>query len=240
VTDLLFRRLQRRDPTITEAERKALIRAVSHEVHVPADREIVTADQVAENVHLLSSGWACRYAALPGGRRRIQSLHMGGDFIDLQAFTLKRLDYSALSLTSCRLLVIPHANLRTITETMPHLTRLLWLTTVVEAAIQRQWLLGAGQRSALGRLAHLLCEVFTRLEVCGLNDGQSLRLPLTQAELGETLGISLVHANRVVGELRTRGVVRWRGEHIEILDWPALKEVAEFDPAYLELERRER
>lgn len=240
MTDLLFRRLQRRDPTITDAERRALADAVSHEVQLAADREIVTADQVTEDVHLLCSGWACRYAALPGGRRRIQSLHMGGDFIDLQGFTLKRLDYSALTLTPCRLLVIPHANLRTISETLPHLTRLLWLTTVVEAAIQRQWLLGAGQRSALGRLAHLLCEVFTRLEVGGLNNGQSFRLPLTQAELGETLGISLVHANRVVGELRSRGVVRWRGEQVDILDWAALRDLAEFDPAYLELERRAR
>lgn len=98
----------------------------------------------------------------------------------------------------------------------------------------------AGQRSALERLAHLLCEVFTRLEVGGLNDGQAFLLPLTQAELGDTLGISLVHANRVVGELRARGIVRWRGEQVEILDWPALRDLAEFDPAYLELEHRER
>ena len=150
------------------------------------------------------------------------------------------MDYTAIALTCCRLAVIPHANLRVISETMPHLTRLLWLTTVVEAAIQRQWLLGAGQRSALERLAHLLCEVFTRLEVGGLNDGQAFLLPLTQAELGDTLGISLVHANRVVGELRARGIVRWRGEQVEILDWPALRDLAEFDPAHLELEHRER
>lgn len=240
MTHLLFRRLQRRDPSITDAERSALAHAVSHEVEAPADRIIVHEEAVTENVHLLLSGWACRFAALPGGRRRIQSLHMGGDFIDLQGFTLKRLDSSVVALTACRLAVIPHASLRTISETMPHLTRLLWLTTVVEAAIQRQWLLGAGQRSALGRLSHLLCEVFTRLEVCGLNEGQKFLLPLTQAELGDTLGISLVHANRVVGELRARGVVRWRGEHVEILDWPTLRDLAEFDPAYLELERRAR
>jgi CRP-like cAMP-binding protein len=240
VTHLLFRRLQRRDPAITDAEREALAQAVSHEIEVDADHDIVAAEQIADGAHLLLSGWACRYTRLAGGRRRIQSLCMGGDFIDLQAFTLKRMDHSAVALTPCRLAVIPHARLLEISETMPHLTRLLWLTTVVDAAIQRQWLLGAGQRSALGRLAHLLCEVFTRLEVGGLNDGQSFRLPLTQAELGDTLGISLVHANRVVGELRARGLVRWRGEQVTILDWAALRDLAEFDPAYLELERRER
>jgi CRP-like cAMP-binding protein len=97
-----------------------------------------------------------------------------------------------------------------------------------------------GQRSALQRLAHLLCEVFTAAGVGGLNDGQAFHLPLTQAELGDTLGISLVHANRVVGELRARGLVRWRGEHLTILDWAGLSDLAEFDPAYLELEKRAR
>ena len=240
MTDLLLRRLQRRDASITDAERRALADAVSHQIEVPADHDIVRQDQVSDSVHLLSEGWACRYSTLGDGRRRIQSLHMGGDFIDLQGFILKRMDYSAVALTECRLAVIPHARLRTISETLPHLTRLLWLTTVVDAAIQRQWLLSAGQRSALERLAHLLCEVFTRLEVGGLNDGQAFRLPLTQAELGDTLGISLVHANRVVSELRSRGVVRWRGEQVTILDWKALRDLAEFDPGYLELERRER
>jgi len=240
VTHLLFRRLERRDSTTTEAERAALADAVSHEIEVPADREIVNDQSVAENVHLILTGWVCRVGALPGGRRRIGALHLGGDFIDLQGFTLKRLDYSAVALTPCRLAVIPHTRLKTITETLPHLTRLLWLTTVLEAAVQRQWLLGAGQRSALGRLAHLLCEVFTRLEVGGLTDGQKFHLPLTQAELGDTLGISLVHANRVVGDLRARGVVRWRGENVEILDWAALRDLAEFDTAYLELNRRPR
>ena len=240
LTHLLFRRLQRRDPAISDAERNALESAISHTIEVEADRDIVRQHELTENVHLVSSGWACRYSTLPGGRRRIQSLQLGGDFIDLQGFTLKRIDYSALALTRCRLAVIPHAKLRVISETMPHLTRLLWLTTVVDAAIQRQWLLGAGQRSALQRAAHLLCEVFTRLEVAELNDGDAFHLPLTQAELGDTLGISLVHANRVVGDLRARGIVRWRGEQVTILDWAALRALAEFDPAYLELERRDR
>jgi CRP-like cAMP-binding protein len=240
VTQLLFRRLQRRDPAISDAERQALVSAVDREIEIEADHDIVRQQQMVDASHLIVSGWACRYSTLAGGRRRIHSLHLGGDFIDLQAFTLKRMDHSAVALTRCRLAVIPHTALRIISETMPHLTRLLWLTTVVDAAIQRQWLLGAGQRSAVGRLAHLLCEVFTRLEVGGLNDGYSFQLPLTQAELGDTLGISLVHANRVVGELRARGVVRWRGEQVAILDWPALRDLAEFDPSYLELEKRER
>jgi len=240
VTQLLFRRLQRRDPNITDLERQALASAVSHEIEVEADADIVRECQIADSAHLLLSGWACRAGSLAGGRRRIQALHLAGDFVDLQSFMLKRMDCTVVALTACRLAVIPHTALRTISETMPHLARLLWLLTVIDAAINRQWLLGAGQRSALQRLAHLLCEVFTRLEVGELNDGQAFQLPLTQAELGETLGISLVHANRVVGELRTRGLVRWRGEHVTIVDWAGLSALGEFDPAYLELVRRDR
>lgn len=240
MTELLFKRLQRRDPRITEAEREALASAVSAEIEVAADMMIVEEGQVIDRVHLMLSGFASRFATLPGGRRRIQFLSMGGDFVDLQGFMLKHLDFGAKALTACRLAVIPHERLQAISETMPHLTRLLWLSTVVDAAIQRQWLLSAGQRSALQRLAHLLCEVFTRLEVGGLADRPEFRLPLTQAELGDTLGISLVHANRVVGELRSRGLVRWRGEQVAILDWVGLRDLAEFDPAYLELEERDR
>lgn len=240
MTELLFKRLQRRDPRITGAEREALASAVSEEIQVAADTIIVEEGQVTDRSHLMLSGFASRFATLPGGRRRIQFLSMGGDFIDLQGFTAKHLDFGAKALTACRMAVIPHARLQAISETMPHLTRLLWLSTAVDAAIQRQWLLSAGQRSALQRLAHLLCEVFTRLQVGGLTDTPEFRLPLTQAELGDTLGISLVHANRVVGELRSRGLVRWRGEQVAILDWPGLRELAEFDPAYLELEARDR
>lgn len=240
MTELLFKRLQRRDPWITHAEREALASAVSEEIELAPDTMIVGAGEVADQAHLMLSGFASRFATLPGGRRRIQFLSMGGDFVDLQGFTLKQLDFSAKTLTACRMAVIPHERLRAISETMPHLTRLLWLSTVVDSAIQQQWLLSAGQRSALQRLAHLLCEVFTRLQVGGLAETPEFRLPLTQSELGETLGISLVHANRVVGELRARGLVRWRGEQVAILDLPALQDLAEFDPAYLELEARER
>jgi CRP-like cAMP-binding protein len=88
-----------RDPSITDAERQALHAAVSHEIEIAADTEIVREHQVVDCVHLMSSGWACRYATLPAGGGGIQSLHLGGDFIDLQGFTLKHLDYSAVALT---------------------------------------------------------------------------------------------------------------------------------------------
>jgi CRP-like cAMP-binding protein len=240
VTNPFFRKLLRRDRSLTEAEARALDEAVSHRIEVDADVELVRQDEISHQSLLLEQGWACRYGALPDGRRQILALHVSGDFVDLQSFPLKRMDHTVATLSRCRIAVYPHENLRRLSETMPHLTRLLWMATLIDAAILRQWLLGAGQRSALERAAHLICELFTRLDVVGAAPHGVFNLPLTQAELGDALGVSQVHANRVVGELRSRGLVTWRDETVRILDWPGLQALAEFDPTYLMLESMDR
>lgn len=240
MTNPFFRKLLRRDRSLTEAEARALDEAVSHRIEVDADVELVRQDEISHQSLLLEQGWACRYGALPDGRRQILALHVSGDFVDLQSFPLKRMDHTVATLSRCRIAVYPHENLRQLSERMPHLTRLLWMATLIDAAILRQWLLGAGQRSALERAAHLICELFTRLDVVGAAPDGVFNLPLTQAELGDALGVSQVHANRVVGELRSRGLVTWRDETVRILDWPGLQALAEFDPTYLMLESMDR
>lgn len=240
MTNPFFRKLLRRDRSLTEAEARALDEAVSHRIEVDPDVELVRQDEISHQSLLLEQGWACRYGALPDGRRQILALHVSGDFVDLQSFPLKRMDHTVATLSRCRIAVYPHENLRRLSETMPHLTRLLWMATLIDAAILRQWLLGAGQRSALERAAHLICELFTRLDVVGAAPDGVFNLPLTQAELGDALGVSQVHANRVVGELRSRGLVTWRDETVRILDWPGLQALAEFDPTYLMLESMDR
>jgi len=240
MTDLLFRKLHRRDHRLSKEEEQALAAAVSHHVDAEADVDLIKEDQITEQSMLLETGWAYRYASLPDGRRQILSIHVPGDFVDLQSFPLKRMDHTIGTLTRCRFAVFPHERLRRLSETHPHLTRMLWLMTLIDAAILRQWLLGAGQRSALERAAHLLCEVRSRLDVVGGAEGETFELPLTQAELGEVLGISQVHANRVVGRLRNQGLVTWRDERVRILDWARLQELAAFDPTYLALESLER
>lgn len=240
MTKLLFRKLVLRDRSLSEVEAEALAAACSHHIDVKADVDLVRQDDVSEQSMLLETGWACRYGTLPDGRRQILSLHVAGDFVDLQSFPLKRMDHSVATLTPCRVAVFPHDSLRRLSETFPHLTRLLWLTTLIDAAIFRQWLLGAGQRSALERAAHLVCELATRLDVVGELKDDRFGLPLTQAELGDVLGISQVHANRVVGELRNRSLVTWQDERVRVLDWPGLKALAAFDPTYLALESMDR
>ena len=145
------------------------------------------------------------------------------------------MDHSVGTMTPCRVAFVPHDHLRSITENYPHLTRLLWLSTLIDAAIHREWMTGMGRRSAVGQMAHLLCELYLRLKSVGLATGFSYWLPITQAETGDALGLSSVHVNRVVQELRAAGIITWRDETLIIDDWDRLAHIAEFDPGYLHL-----
>jgi CRP-like cAMP-binding protein len=226
----------RRDSSLSSAEIDALEAAIAEVRTTAADEEVVGAHEVTRRSMLLLEGWAYRSLSLEDGRRQILALHVPGDFVDMHSFPMRRMDHAVTTLTPCRFAVFPHARLVELTERHPHLARLLWLGTLIDAAILRRWLLGVGQRSALEHAAHLICELYTRLSIVGLANNQGrIPMPLTQAELGDVLGISGVHANRVVQGLRASGAVAWRGAHIEILDWDALQALAQFDPDYLNL-----
>jgi CRP-like cAMP-binding protein len=121
----------------------------------------------------------------------------------------------------------------------PTLTELLWRDTLIDAAIFREWIVAMGQRPAQSHLAHLLCEVFTRLRAVGLTVDHACSLPLTQAELGDACGLSTVHVNRTLQDLRRNGLIELQHSRLTILDWARLKEVAQFDPAYLHLREPE-
>jgi CRP-like cAMP-binding protein len=185
---------------------------------------------------LMLEGFAARYNLLRNGKRQITALHVPGDFADLHSFLVKKIDHAVLAITPCTVGFIPHETLHGISENHPHLTRLLGVNIAVDAAIHRQWIVSMGRRSALEHTAHLLCELFLRLRAVGLTEDDSFKLPLTQAELGDTLGLSTVHVNRVVQQLRKEGVITWRGETLVINEWERLQEIAEFDPTFLSLE----
>jgi CRP-like cAMP-binding protein len=182
----------------------------------------------------------CRYKDLRNGERQVTELHVPGDFVDLHSFTLKRLDHNIMALTPSRVAVVPHDALAEIGSRHPHLTRLLWFSTNLDASIHREWELSLGRRTALAKMAHLFCELYVRLDVVGLVDGFNYELPLTQTDLAECLGLTSVHINRTLKELREQNVVTFRDRVVEIHDWPGLQAVAEFNPSYLYLERRPR
>ncbi|TIU28694.1 MAG: winged helix-turn-helix domain-containing protein, partial [Mesorhizobium sp.] len=116
----------------------------------------------------------------------------------------------------------------------------LWLNTLVDGAIHREWIVAMGRRSKTSHLAHLICELFVRLQVVKKTRDMSFHLPLSQAELADVLGLSVVHMNRVIGTLRRMNVINWTSHLITILDWARLVEIAEFDPTYLSMNREPR
>jgi CRP-like cAMP-binding protein len=207
---------------------------------IRADEDIVREGDRPTESNLLFEGFAARYKVLSNGRRQITAIHVTGDFVDLHSFLLKTMDHGILALTPCRLAVIPHAALERITEEHAHLTRLLWLSTLIDGAIHRQWLTGMGRLSATAHMAHLICELYLRLKSVGQIRDDSFPLPITQSELGDTLGLSTVHVNRVLQELRKEGLIRLRGNTLTILDLDRLQKVAEFTPTYLNLHNERR
>jgi CRP-like cAMP-binding protein len=234
-----LKKLRARD-RVSPEEEEAIRGLVSEVIDVQADKTVVREGEELQNSLLLLSGWLARAKDLPGGERQLAELHVAGDFADLHGFTLKRLDHDVISITRCKLALVPHERLKDITEKLPHLTRLFWLMTNIDASIQREWTLSLGRRSAIARMAQLFCELNTRLGVVGLSPNDSYDLPLTQVELGECLGLTSVHVNRTLQELRRRGLVEMQGGRLAIISLDELKSVAEFDAGYLYLESRPR
>lgn len=205
---------------------------------VPPGRTIVRAGAGLDQCTLLVEGFAARYRALAGGQRQILEVHVPGDFLDLHSILLGRLEHDVGALTAARIARVPHVALRRITDACPQLARLLWFSTLLDAAIHRERILSVGRRTALARVAHLFCELFVRLGLVGLAQGGRFALALTQADLADACGLTSEHVNRMLRKLRDEGLLTLRGGEAIIQDWARLRSVAEFSPDFLYLERR--
>jgi CRP-like cAMP-binding protein len=165
------------------------------------------------------------------------SFQIPGDICDLQGFFLGEMDYAIGTLTAGRVAVIPHEELLDLTETYPRIARALSQSTFVDAAIFREWMVGMGRRSAYARIAHLLCEMGQRLQVIGLAQNGSYDLPVTQTELADALGLTVVHVNRSLQRLRRQGLITLRGGTVTLSNPEGLKQAGEFNPGYLHVGR---
>ena len=226
--------------SLSEEEKALLTSTLSIEKYVGVGEDIVSEGTRPSYSTLIIDGLAARYKVLEDGGRQFTSLQVAGDFVDLHAFLLKTMDHGIIALSPCHVAAAEHSKLKTITEQAPHLTRLLWLDTLVDGAIHREWIVAMGRRSKLSHLAHLICELFVRLQVVKKTRDMSFHLPLSQAQLADVLGLSVVHMNRVIGTLRRMNVINWTGHMITILDWERLVGIAEFDPTYLSMTREPR
>lgn len=232
--EAFIRKLSRRDD-LSEPELTAL-RSINGRVRdIPANTDVIALQAHVEHSSLVLSGVCGRYSALRDGPRQFTEISVPGDFIDLHGFVMKQLDHGVLAFSDCRILEVPHLELRILTDAHPHLTRLLWLETVVDAAVHRQWLLSMGRQNGPARLGRLLCELYVRLATVELAYDLRMDLPMTQQQVGEALGFSPVHTNRTIQTLRERELLTWRDQQVDILDWEGLVALSEFDPTYLRL-----
>ena len=236
--DTFLSKLRMRDD-VSDAEARALFDCASDDAEYPAGADLVREGDRPHVSMLLLDGFTTRYRDSPDGSRQITAIHMPGDFVDLHSLLIKEMDHSVGALSRCRVLHFPHPRLVALTEAHPHLARLLWLMTLIDSSIHREWLVAAS-RPAPEQVAHLVCELFTRLNVIGIVREHKFHLPVTQTELGEALGLSAVHVNRTLQQLRAEGLFTWQAQEIHILDWEGLRRRASFDDRYLHLVKEPR
>ena len=234
MVEALLQNLEHRD-VLSGAERTLLRETLSKERSFAKGEDIVAEGSRPSVSTLLAEGFAARYKITEGGTRQITALHVAGDFVDLHAFLMKTMDHGIVALSPCRVLLAEHGDLKAITKNSPHLARLMWLDTLIHGAIHRSWIVAMGRRSKSSHLAHIICELYVRLQVTGRVDGQSFHLPLSQSEMADVMGLSLVHMNRVIQAMRREKLISWINQTITLLDWDRLRQLAEFDPTYLNL-----
>lgn len=201
----------------------------------PAERAVVSDGQRATECCLIVKGFCARSKTTAEGRRQILSIHIPGEIPDLMSLHLNVMDHDLMTLTPCTLSLINHDALRLLYRRQPNLADLFWRDTLIDAAMFREWIVNVGQRPAPARLAHVIVELRERLKVIGRIEGNSFEMPLTQEQIGEALGITAVHANRVIKQLRQDGIVAFQRGRVEVLDEAKLWELAGFDNRYLHL-----
>lgn len=201
-----------------------------------ARTDVVREGQKPTVVRLVVSGWACRYKDLPDGRRQIVGFFVPGDFCDLNVYILRQMDHSIGAITPVQYLAIPPQMMEALSHNRPRVAQALLWHHLVESSVQREWLLNIGRRNALERLAHLFVELFFRLRAVGMAREYTIDFPLTQTDLADATGITPVHLNRTVQELRRQELIELRAKRLKILDLDRLVKLAMFNANYLHLD----
>ena len=202
--------------------------------HLEFDQRATVIDEgdEARFIYLILEGAVMMSKLLPDGRRQILAYLFPGDMGDPRQVFQSRTDYSMCVLWPAEITLLSTASIQRL-ERLPNVANAMARYALMQQAITREWLVNVGHRTAFERLGHLLCEVYVRLEAVGLTREHAFELPLTQAELGDTLALSAVHVNRTLMELRRLKLVTFQNRQVVIHDYPALQAAAGFDPAYL-------
>jgi CRP-like cAMP-binding protein len=225
---------------LSSEDRAAIARVSKTTRVVPPRRDLIREGEMPKFVHLMTDGWACRYKTLPDGRRQIVAFFVPGDFCDLNVYILREMDHSIGAITRLSVADITREDMDELTEKHPRVTQALWWEALVNSAIQREWTLNVGQRTAYERIAHLLVELFLRLRTVGQTQGDSCDFPLTQNDLADATGLTSVHVNRTLQELRRDDLIVLERKRLTIPDLKKLMAASMFNSNYLHLDHEGR
>jgi CRP-like cAMP-binding protein len=217
------------------AEQQAIL-ALPHNVRsVEAGTYVVREGEETKHACLLLSGFAFRQKTTGDGARSINAVHMKGDIVDLQNALLGVADHSVQALSQAEIAFIPRDAIVKLAFEKPRVGLAMWYDTLVDASIFREWILNIARRDARARIAHVLCEFGVRLEALGLGDRSSYQFPMTQEQLADVTGLTPVHVNRSLMAMESDGLLTRTQRYVAVADWQRLREVGDFDEAYLHL-----
>ncbi len=235
--ELFLQRLTNRS-VLTNDEQQAILGLAGHAQQVTTNRDFVPLGECVDHVSLVMTGMVGRFDQNGEGSRQITAMHIAGDICDLHS-VVQPMPTSALqALCTSTILRIPHGAIRSAARSYPAIAEAFWRDCMVDAAILSEWVVNVGRRDARTRVAHLICEMATRLGVTANRNDIVFDFPVTQTQLAEATALTAVHVNRTLQGLRADGLVEWHQGLVRLPRWDALAEIAEFDPAYLQSDVR--
>lgn len=218
---------------LDEADVAALAAATARPRQIAGRRDLIREGDRPGPVFVVLSGWACRYKILPSGTRQVVAYLMPGDCCDLHVGLLAEMDHSIQTITSASVATIERAEMDAIMTRHPGIARAMYVGQLIDEGTMRAWITSMGRRSSIERVAHLMCELYLRGRNIGLTTEARLDLPLSQALLADSLGMTPVHLNRVLRRLREGGAMTLQRGSLSIADPIKLVKIAGFDENYL-------
>lgn len=230
----LFRRLTSRTP-LSPGDRAALADLPFRTTSIDPGGYIVREGDKANRCCVLLSGFVYRHKITGDGDRQILSIHLRGDAVDLQNGLLDHADHNVQALTRANVAFVARKAIVDLCADRPRIAHALWVDTLVDAAIFREWIVNVGRRNARQRIAHLFCEMALRQEAAGLCTGPHYVWPMTQVQVGDATGLTAVHVNRTLRDLKAEKLITMTSTDVRIENWAGLQEAGDFNPGYLHL-----
>ncbi len=222
---------------LRQEDREAILALPANFRTVEPGKYLVREGDEPQYCAFIHSGFAYRQKSTADGSRQIVAILVPGDFVDLQQIFLNISDHSVQALTQAEITEIDIGALREIALTRAAVSKAMWLDALVESSIYREWILNVGRRDARARISHLLCELAVRLKISGGSDDYHYRLPMSQEQLGDAVGLTSVHVNRVLKTLSEEGLIEREIRNINVVDWDRLCKVADFNDRYLHVDQ---